>query len=135
MFKEKKEETIEGVDTIIGPSVSVDGNFKGEGNIIVEGELRGSLKTNGFLKASDSSLIVATISADSAEISGQISGNIKIKNNLDVKETAVIEGDIETKTISIAYGAIINGNVKMKSERVIKKDDVAPATEEEIEEK
>lgn len=105
-----------GVDTIVGPSVSVEGNFKGDGNIIIEGEVRGSLKTKGYLKASGSSVIVANVVAADAEIAGQLSGNIKIKNTLDVKATAVIQGDIEAAVINVAGGAIINGNLKMKSE-------------------
>ncbi|MFH1890707.1 MAG: polymer-forming cytoskeletal protein [Candidatus Kuenenbacteria bacterium] len=132
MFKEKKNDTVEGVDTIIGPSVSVEGNFKGDGNIIVEGELKGSLKTKGFLRASESSVVVANISVGSAEVSGQVSGNIKVKDNLDIKETAIVDGDIETTTISVAYGAVLNGNIKMKSDKLPKKEG---AVEEAIEEK
>ncbi len=115
MFKSDNNNNLEqGVDTIIGPSVNVEGNFKGNGNIIVEGEVKGSLKTKGFIKASKDSNVIANISAGSAEIAGQVVGNIKVKDNLEIKETAVIQGDIETTTLSIAYGAVINGNIKMK---------------------
>lgn len=103
------------IDTIIGPSVSVEGNFKGEGNIVVEGEVKGNLKTKGYLKASESSVIVANITAGDAEIAGQLVGNIKVRGILDVKMTAAIQGDIEAQAISVANGAIINGNIKMKS--------------------
>lgn len=103
------------IDTIIGPSVSVEGNFKGEGNIVVEGEVKGSLKTKGYLKASESSVIVANISAGDAEIAGQLVGNIKVRGILDIKNTASVQGDIEAQGISVANGAIINGNLKMKS--------------------
>lgn len=107
------------VDTIIGPSVSVEGDFKGDGNIIVEGEVRGNLKTKGFLRAAKSSVIFANISAQNAEISGQITGNIKIKENLDIKETAIIQGDIETKSLTVALGSIINGQLKMRSDKIL----------------
>ena len=117
MFKQQDEQ-VERVDTIIGPSVSVEGNFRGEGNIIVEGEVKGNMKTKGFIKASESSNIIANINAGSAEISGQVTGNIKVKDSLEIKESAGIQGDIEAGTISVAYGAIINGNIKMKNERV-----------------
>jgi len=49
MFKEKDSFADGGVDTIIGPTVNVEGNFAGEGNIIIEGEVKGSIKTKGFL--------------------------------------------------------------------------------------
>ncbi len=117
MFKNKNIEDSQKqpADTIIGPSVNVEGNFKGNGNIIVEGEIKGSLKTKGFIKATENSVITANISAGGAEISGRVVGNIKIKDGLEIKETAVVQGDIETSSLSIAKGAIINGNIKMKN--------------------
>jgi len=114
LFQSEHQKSAEGVDTIIGPTVSVEGNFKGEGNIIVEGEVKGSLKTKGYLKATESSNIMANITAGSAEIAGQLVGNVKIKDNLDIKENAVVQGDIETGMITVAYGAVVNGNLKMK---------------------
>ena len=117
MFKSNGEEVNEGVDTIIGPSVSVEGNFSGNGNIIVEGEVKGSLKTKGYVRASENSNIVANIQAGNAEIAGQVQGNIKVKENLDVKEGAIITGDIDTGMISVAFGAAINGNIKMKYDK------------------
>jgi len=118
MFKENKDNLKQAEamqpDTIIGPSVSVEGNFKGSGNIIVEGEVKGALKTKGFIKANKNSNIIANITAADAEIAGQVVGNLTIKNNLQITENAIVQGDIETATISIAYGAIVNGNLKMK---------------------
>lgn len=109
-----------GVDTIIGPSVSVEGNFKGEGNIVIEGEVKGSLKTKGYLKASETSVIAANIVAGDAEIAGHLTGNIKVKGDLEIKNTAIVQGDIEAQAISVAHGAIINGNLKMKTEAMEK---------------
>ncbi len=134
MFKIAPKETFEGVDTIIGPTVSVEGNFKGDGNIIVEGEVKGTMKTKGYLKATETSTIIANINAGSAEVAGQLAGNIKVRDNLDIKEKAVITGDIEAGTIAIAYGAIINGNIKMKNDRLTGKEEV-PETEKEEAEK
>jgi cytoskeletal protein CcmA (bactofilin family) len=114
MFKNDIKDSTLSVDTIIGPTVSVEGNFKGDGNIIVEGEVKGTLKTKGYLKATESSIITANINVGSAEIAGQLAGNIKVRDNLDIKEKAVITGDIETGMLSINYGAIVNGNLKMK---------------------
>ncbi len=124
MFKDNKDNSKQTEnlhpDTIIGPSVSVEGNFKGDGNIIIEGEVKGSLKTKGFVKADKNSNVVANITAGDAKIAGQVIGNLHIKNNLQITETAIIQGDIETVTISIAHGAIINGNLKMKTNDTIK---------------
>lgn len=132
MFKNNLEEKADGVDTIIGPSVSVEGNFSGNGNIIIEGEVKGSLQTKGYISASETSNILADISAGSAEIAGKVTGNIKVKDNLEIKETAQIDGDIDTGTVAIAYGAILNGKIKMKGGKT--NESSRPQMEEEIEE-
>ena len=85
---------------------------------------KGNLKTKGNLKATESSNIIANITAGSAEIAGQLIGNAKIKENLDIKESALIQGDIETGMITVAYGAVINGNLKMKGGAVEKASEV-----------
>jgi len=124
MFKNEPKDPTLGVDTIIGPTVSVEGNFKGDGNIIVEGEVKGTMKTKGYLKATESSVVIANINAGSAEVAGQLTGNIKVRDNLDIKEKAVITGDIEAGSIAVAYGAIINGNLKMKSDHLADKEEI-----------
>lgn len=109
------------METIIGPSVKVKGNFHGQGSIVVEGILEGSLKTEENLYVGNEAKITANIEAKEAKIDGQISGNIKVKGYLEIGQTAKILGDIEAASISIAKGAILNGKCTMASnEKTIK---------------
>lgn len=114
MFKKQEDrEKIKEVETIIGPSIKVTGNFNGQGNIVVEGILEGSLKTNGDLFIGDKAKITATMEAREARIGGEVNGNIKIKKYLEIVSTARILGDIECGTISIEQGAVVNGKCIM----------------------
>jgi len=58
-------------DTIIGPSVKVEGDFVTEGNIIVEGTICGTIKTSQSLKIGPTAKIFANIWADNALIAGR----------------------------------------------------------------
>ena len=60
------------IETIIGPSVKVEGNFKGEGDLVVEGIVVGSLQTKNNLKIGQNALVEANINANNAFISGKI---------------------------------------------------------------
>ena len=100
-------------ETIIGPSVKVKGDFNCQGNIIVEGMVDGSLKTNGSLEVGDKAKITANVEAKEAKIGGEISGNVKVKGFLNITGTAKIYGDIEASTLSIERGAIFNGKCVM----------------------
>ena len=114
MFKKQNyEENFKKVETIIGPSVKVKGDFSGQGNIIVEGIVIGNLKTKGRLLVGDKAKITANIEAGEAKISGEIKGNVKIKNYLELTSTAKILGDVETPILSMERGAILNGKCAM----------------------
>lgn len=99
----------EGVETIIGPSVKIEGNFVCQGGIVIEGEVKGIVATQGFLEVGDRAVVVADVTAKEAKVGGEIRGNIKIEGYLEVTASAKISGDIEAGTLSIARGAAIKG--------------------------
>lgn len=111
MFKENQP--VNETDTIIGPSVKVEGDFITEGNIIIEGIVCGTIKTSKNLKIGPTSKIFANIWAENALIAGEIQGNLTITGKLEITPTAKIFGDIKTSVISISSGAIINGKLQM----------------------
>ncbi|MCF7820318.1 MAG: polymer-forming cytoskeletal protein [Candidatus Pacebacteria bacterium] len=111
--KEKNLEKIKDAETIIGGSIKVKGNFHGKGNIIVEGSLEGSLKTDASLLVGEKAKISANVLAKDAFVNGSITGNVKIEKDLFIGKTAKITGDISCEQVSIEKGAIINGNFIM----------------------
>ena len=110
-----------GTDTIIGPSVKVEGDFTSQGNIIIEGEVKGNIKTKENLKVGQNSKIEANINVNNALISGEIRGNVKVKDKLQLTSTAKIFGDVEAKVLSVSEGAVLNGKCIMggSEEKVI----------------
>lgn len=111
--KEHEKGGLKEVETIIGPSVKVKGNFHGQGNIVVEGMLEGSLKTGSSLYVGDKAKLTANIEAKEATIGGEVTGNIKVRGHLEITATAKITGDIEVLSLSVARGAILNGKCIM----------------------
>ncbi len=107
-------------ETVIAPGVKVEGEVASKGNISVEGEVYGSIKTDQHLRIGRGAKIFANVKAQSAFVSGVVSGNIKIKDRLELTDTATIIGDVETKTIIIAEGGTIHGKVEMLSDAKFK---------------
>lgn len=119
MFK-REDQTSSEVETIIGPSVNVEGDFIAAGNVIVEGSISGTLKTEKHLTVGERAKITADVSAGNAVVSGEIHGDIKVKESLELMSTAKVFGDIRTKTLSVAPGAIMNGKCVAGDEGVVK---------------
>jgi cytoskeletal protein CcmA (bactofilin family) len=101
------------VDTVVGPSVNVEGDFASEGNIIVKGTVSGSVHTSKNLLVEQGAKIMANVRAGSAHIAGEIKGNLKIQDSLELSATARIVGDIEAAVLMIEPGALLFGRVAM----------------------
>ncbi|MFA6131018.1 MAG: polymer-forming cytoskeletal protein [Patescibacteria group bacterium] len=103
-----------GEETIIAHGVRMEGDFQSGGNIVIEGEVHGSIKTQGDLRIGDAAVIQATIESANASISGTVEGNLKVNGRLELASSAKITGDISVEVLSIAPGATVNGQVSMK---------------------
>ena len=113
MFNRDENPSFKEVETIIGPSVKVEGNFIGSGDVIVEGTVSGLLKTAKNLKVGEQAKIKADVEAENVFTSGEIRGNLKVRGKLEMKASAKIYGNVETNVLSVEPGAILNGKCMM----------------------
>jgi len=101
------------IETVVGPSVNVEGDFASEGNIVVKGTVTGSVHTSKSLTVEPGAKIVANVRAGSAHVSGEVRGNMKLKDYLELSASARVLGDVEAKTIVMEAGALLCGKVAM----------------------
>jgi len=101
------------VETIVGPSVKVEGDFVSEGNIIIEGQVTGKIKTSKQLRVEEGAKVNADVAADSAIVSGEIRGNMRLTTTLELTPTAKVYGDVVTKTLIVSAGAVLQGHTIM----------------------
>ena len=101
------------VETIVGPSVKVEGDFNSQGNVLIQGTVSGTIKTDKYLQVEEGAKIIASVRADSVKVSGEVQGNIRAKSTIELTSTARVIGDIEAKTLIIAPGAILHGKCSM----------------------
>ena len=108
-----------GVETILGPTVRIDGKFVGKGNVVVQGNVSGSLRTTEDLQIEDGAVVKANVDAKNVVIAGEVHGSVKAAERLELTATAKIFGDVEAKTISIGAGAILNGKCTMTDTQMV----------------
>jgi cytoskeletal protein CcmA (bactofilin family) len=101
------------VETVVGPSVNVEGDFSSEGDIIVKGSVTGTVYTSRMLLVEQGAKIFANVQAGNAKISGEVKGNMKVRETLELSATARVLGDIEVRTLSVEPGAVLYGKVSM----------------------
>ena len=130
--KDKKEEdkflnNPEGNETVIGPTVKVDGDFVGNGNVLVQGIVNGSLLTKGDLRVEKQAKIKANIEASNAYIEGEVKGNVMVAGRLELGAASSVEGDVSAEVLSIEPGALLNGHCSMSAQEA-KGRESEPAT-------
>ena len=105
-------------ETIIATGVRVEGDFTSKGDVVIDGEVMGTVHTDASLRIGETARIQADVSAASAVVGGEVQGNIRVGDRLDLLESSRVHGDIEAQVISIAPGAVVNGRVTMGAAEV-----------------
>ena len=106
-------------ETIIAHGVRVEGDFVSQGDVYIEGEVKGNVHTEGDLRLGGNSKVRADVLAKNAVVSGEVHGNIQIGGRLDIMETARVSGDVACDMLSVSAGAKINGRVMMEATQVV----------------
>jgi cytoskeletal protein CcmA (bactofilin family) len=93
---------------VLAPNLVVSGNLVSEGNIHVDGTVEGDVQTV-HLTIGSSGVIKGRVFGREVKISGRVVGSITACE-LVLEESAVIEGDINYQSLTVARGAKMNGN-------------------------
>ncbi len=100
-------------ETIIGASVKVEGHFVGSGNVIIDGHVIGTLKTNKDVQVRQGAVVKADIEGANVFVAGEVRGHITCTGKLEVTATGKIVGNVDTQTVAIAHGAVLHGKLTM----------------------
>lgn len=115
-------------ETVVGPSVKIQGDLNSEGNIRIEGSVTGKVNTTQSVHIGEAAVITADMHAGNAIVAGQVQGNIKVSGNLILQSTARVNGDIACGILRVEDGALFSGKCNMKGAAVEKSK--APAANE-----
>lgn len=97
----------------ISKGTSLQGNIETDANLRIEGRMRGDVKARSTFSVGEGALVEGNITAESAEIAGEIRGQVEVTNVLVLKPTAVVHGDVVTDKLVVEAGAQFNGSCKM----------------------
>jgi cytoskeletal protein CcmA (bactofilin family) len=100
-------------ETVVGPSVKIQGDLNSEGNIRIEGQVTGKIKTTQSVYVNQGARIAADILAGNAIVGGEIQGNLKITGHLILQSTAKLSGDITCSILRVEDGAQFTGKCTM----------------------
>lgn len=112
----KSEET-----TIISSGVKIEGKIFSNGNIRVDGQIKGDISCQNNVTVGEEGQVNGQINANAITIGGNVVGSVNAKDKLALESKGYLKGDVFAKVLVVEAGAKIDGNIKM--------GDVKPAPE------
>lgn len=104
---------MESVDTRVGGSILITGKIEGDGNVIVEGRVEGSIVIKGDLQIDVAGQVKSSVQARNIYVMGILVGNAVASEKIELAPGGRMIGDVRTPRFLINEGAAYRGNVDM----------------------
>ena len=99
---------------VVGKSIVIRGELTGEEDLVIEGTIDGSIKLpGGRLTIGANAHVTGELVAQDIVILGVVKGNLNAVERVDLRKTAVLNGDIKTARLSIEEGATVQGRADL----------------------
>lgn len=110
--KDRRKEIIADFHTTI---IRVDNNFISSSSVMLDEMLTGNIYSLKEVIVVETAEISGNITSRTCTISGKVYGDILSAEYTEIKSTAVITGNIITKSICIEPGSVINGSIRIEA--------------------
>lgn len=119
MFASKKNDSSksipENITTIIAEHCSIDGSIECKDYVRIDGHVLGNVvNKEGGVILGKTGMVKGDIKAKELIVFGIVEGNIHV-DNLSLKESGTILGNMELKNFTVENGAVYKGTVSMDS--------------------
>jgi len=106
-----------GETTLIGTSIVIKGELSCGEDLYIDGQVEGTIDPKGNrLTIGPHGRVKANVNACAVVVQGKLEGSIQASDRVDLKQSAVVTGDIATQRISIDEGAYFKGRVNIQRE-------------------
>lgn len=105
--------------SIISSGMKITGDLECDGVVKVDGRIDGSVTGARQVLLGRGGVVHGNVIADEVVIGGVVDGAILAAERLELQGTAIVNGDIETKSIIVLEGARINGVVRMSDSNAV----------------
>jgi cytoskeletal protein CcmA (bactofilin family) len=100
----------------LGPALQIKGEISGDEDLRLDCTVEGLVSIGGFrLSVGPCAHVQGEIVAREAVIAGEVNGDIRAWDRIEIKKAASVVGDISTGKIMIEEGAYFKGTVEIDS--------------------
>jgi cytoskeletal protein CcmA (bactofilin family) len=99
--------------SVLGPTLRFKGELHAEEELLIQGQIEGSITHTQRVTICAEGTVKANIRAQIIAVEGTVQGDLHAEKAVQIKETAVLKGNVHAPSVSIVDGAQFNGNISM----------------------
>ena len=100
----------------ISAGTIIKGEILSPYDIRIDGAFEGKVQTKGRVVIGETADIKGDIICENIDLWGKIEGNLYVKDTLSLMEGCSVNGNLNTKRLSVELGSVFNGNCRMITE-------------------
>jgi cytoskeletal protein CcmA (bactofilin family) len=131
MFNSKSKSSFDATSsnasTMVGAGTVITGDLESNGDIRIDGVLKGNLKGKSKIIIGAEGVVHGNIEGLQADIMGHVTGTIKIQELLYLHGKTEVKGDIYAGKLQVEPTAVFNGKCHMGANVVELKKEIANA--------
>lgn len=120
MSTEKTNGTGSGT-TLIGAGTTLKGDISSNSDLRIDGTIIGNIRSQSKIVIGASGVVEGDIEGNQADIVGKVSGNIRVKDILQLRGDCQVSGNIYATKLQVEPTATFNGQCHMGADK-----DMAP---------
>ena len=98
-------------ETVIGEGMTVKGDLRGAGPVVVLGRFEGDIVVDGTITVGEGGYVDANISAGTIVIDGVVRGNLSADTNVEIGATGSLTGSVKSAALSTSIGATVKSEI------------------------
>jgi cytoskeletal protein CcmA (bactofilin family) len=101
------------IETVIGEGALVKGGLAVSGAVYVDGHVMGDVESDSIITLGDKAEVEGSLCAPMVVVGGKLRGDVRASIKVELLGTAIVGGDIHSPKLSVAEGALFQGNCEM----------------------
>jgi cytoskeletal protein CcmA (bactofilin family) len=106
------------ITTVIADDLEIKGTIRFKSSVMLKGIFEGEIYSEGLLVVGPTAKVTATITTKTLISHGEITGNVTANEQVTLKSTSLLNGDISTPNIIIENGSVFNGSCAMRAKDI-----------------
>jgi cytoskeletal protein CcmA (bactofilin family) len=103
------------LNALLGRGSEFEGKLTFEGTVRIDGKFTGTIASGDVLVIGEGAKISAEITCATIIVHGEVTGNLRARNSVELHHPARVRGNVETPSLMIEKGVLFEGQSKMEN--------------------